>query len=137
MSDFFTVSKEDLVLPPSFLIFEPGTKVTLTIEDFKEDKSSKPKLTITTRVLTGEHEGQQHLMVIRKAHKKGFVNFMTAFFNKEDILAGNIKPSSLIGKTFNCTAEDIREFNGREYQDLVGIREIDNNSENTEEVPGF
>jgi len=135
MSDFFDISKDDLIMPPSFLNFEPGSEVVLTIEDFKQDNKNG-KLTLTCRVNSNEHEGQQHLMVIRKSHKRSFVNFINAFFNKDDVLAGNIKPSSLIGRTFQCVASDFREYNGREYQDLVNIKDLGTNDE-SEPVADF
>jgi hypothetical protein len=123
MNDFFDCAVEDLELP-SILMFTVGDAVEFTIlADIRQD-NEKCQLVIPCRVNTGEHKNKVHLMFVRKADKRGYASFMQAFWKREDVLGKNAKPSELIGRSFRAVPSKLREYQGKQFQNLENFIDL-------------
>lgn len=123
-SGLFDLSEDDLTIPER-LSFPKNELIEGTIIDCHTiDKIGAVKVEVL--LSNTDHATKCHELLVNKPklkdgkinpiQKKQWVEFLLAFWSREDILAGKIDPTSLVGKKVSYRADEAREYNGKNYQ---------------------
>lgn len=121
------ISKDDL--NADRLIFTGNTVVKFMIKDFKEDED-RGLLFLKTTVLSAEHEGKEHTIVISKAsdhpmQKKNLAEFIFAFWSEDEVKSGDMNLSRLVGRHFQAKAlKPNTTSEGKTYQSFSGYADL-------------
>jgi hypothetical protein len=127
-NDLFEGLNESDLLLPEKLVFIKGEVVTTTILDASIINSEKFQgVKLELKIDSGDHKDKLHELVVAKpkprdgkilpAQKKNWVEFLLAFFTKDDILAGKVDFNQFVGSKFEFTAGEARQVsNGKIYQ---------------------
>ena len=131
--DFFDLGEDDFNLPER-LIFLQGEVVQGKVMDASENKTLGA-MGLTLKILTGDHEGSLHEMMIFKPKakdgkvnpiaKKQFVQFLMALWTKEQILNKQVDINSVIGKKLQFKSGKAREYNGKLYQNYSDFKVVE------------
>lgn len=132
---FFNVTKQDLDLIP--IVFNAKEVIEFVCLDFNEMKTNT--LVLNCQVLTGEHAGKRHAVFIDSREnsfaKKLRVQFLLAFWTKEELQTQTFHPSKLMNRKFSAVAQEPREYEGKLYQNISGFHDL-GVYEGTEAVSG-
>lgn len=133
-SSLFDLSESDLTLPEP-LTFPKGEVIEGTVLDCSSiEKIGAVRLEVL--VSNTDHAEKNHEFLVMKpkpsakdgkinpTQKKFWVEFLLAFWSKENILANNVDLSSVVGKRITYQAAEAREHNGKTYQSFFGFKEI-------------
>lgn len=116
---FFDISEADLDAATP-IIFNAGEVIEFLCLDFNETKNGAAIL--NCKVLSGENAGKTHTIFLNNHEtptaKKNRVQFLLAFWSKEELIAGENKRSKLINRKFTVVASAPRDYEGKTYQDL-------------------
>lgn len=125
-SDLFNDLSESDLLISEKLVFIKGETVTGTIVDISvNDRIGMIKVEL--KVNTGDHAGKLHELVVFKPKanaegkispisKKQWVEFLLAFFTKEEILGGKTDFTKFTGSNLSFVAGEAKEYNGKPQQ---------------------
>jgi hypothetical protein len=133
-SDLFEgLNESDLMLPEK-LIFFKGENVAATILDASIINSEKFQgVKLELKIESGDHTGKLHELVVGKpkprdgrilpTQKKQWVEFLLAYFTKEDILANKVDFTKFIGSKLEFIAGEAKTSgNGKTYQNVSGYK---------------
>ncbi len=127
MSFFAARPESALETQDSNLLFTKGDVVEFQCVDFKE-KADKDLLVVTCKVLTGEYAGKTYAHFIRYADNPGakrvYASFMLAFWSREDVTGGTVNPARLMGRRFSAVAQQVREHQGKQYQNFMDFKDL-------------
>lgn len=124
-SDLFEgLSEADLLIPEKMIFLKNEVVVGTVLDASIADKIGAIKLEL--KVETTDHAGKILEIAVFKpkakdgkispASKKSWVEFLLAFFTKEEILAGKVDFTKLTGQKIQFTAGEARENNGKTNQ---------------------
>jgi hypothetical protein len=130
---FNGLSEADLMLPEK-LVFLKNEIVEGTILDTSIiEKIGAVKMEV--KVETGDHAGKLFELVQFKpkdkdgkmspTQKKQWIEFLLAFFTKEEILGGKVDFNKFIGNKVQFKALEAREVNGKTYQNYANYKLIE------------
>jgi hypothetical protein len=133
-SELFTgLSESDLALPER-LVFLKNEVVEGTVLDTSIiEKIGAVKLEV--KIETGDHAGKLFELVqfkpkeregkISPTQKKQWVEFLLAFFTKEEVLSGKVDFTKFIGSKLQFKAGEARDVGGKTYQNYNSYKLID------------
>jgi hypothetical protein len=130
---FNGLSEADLMLPEK-LIFLKGETVEGTILDASIiEKIGAVKLEV--KVETGDHAGKLFELAQFKPKdkdgkfsptaKKQWIEFLLAFFTKEEVLGGKVDFTKFIGSKVQFKAGEAREYNSKVYQNYSNYKLVE------------
>jgi hypothetical protein len=121
---FFNVTEQDLDLIP--IVFNAKEVVEFVCLDFNEMKNNT--LVMNCRVLSGDHAGKRHSIFIDSREnsfaKKLRVQFLLAFWTKDELQTQTFHPSKLMNRKFSAVAQEPREYEGKIYQSMTGFHDL-------------
>ncbi len=132
---------EDDLLVPEQVVFAQNEIVESTILEISEIKKSG-LIRLTLKIDNTEHAGKVHELAMFKPKpskttgninpikKKQFVQFLLAFFSKQQILSKDADWSQYVGQKLKFKAGKANDYNGRIYQDSFEFEVIKDNGEN-------
>lgn len=135
---FDDITEDDLLVPEQ-VIFAKNENVEGTILEISELAKSG-LIRLTMKVNNTEHAGKVHELAMFKPKpnkegkinpikKKQFVNFLLAFFTKQQVLSKQVEWSQYVGRNLKFKTGEAREFNGRTYQDSYDFELVVDNGE--------
>lgn len=133
-SDLFEGLTEADLLIPERLIFLKGEVVQGVVLDASIiEKIGAVKLEV--KITGGEHEGKIHEVAVFKpkekdgkisaGSKKSWVEFLLAFFTKEEILGKKVDFTKLIGQTIEFKAGEARSIGEKTYQNYNSYKLVE------------
>jgi hypothetical protein len=130
---FDGLTEDDLALPEK-LVFLKGETVNAMIMDLSEN-SKFGFIKLEVKILSGDHEGKLTEMIFFKPKvtdgkmngqsKKKFVDFLLAFWTKDEVLKGNVDLTRPISKKIQFTCGEAKEYKNKLQQDFYGIKIIE------------
>lgn len=130
-SDLFDLTEADLLLPER-ITFPKGELIEGTVLDCHAiDKIGAVKLEVM--LSNTDHAGKLHEVLIKKpkakdgkvnpTQKKFWVEFLLAFWTREQVLGNQVDMSQPVGKRISYRASEAREWEGNTYQDFFGFKQ--------------
>jgi hypothetical protein len=114
------------------ILFTKGDKVSYTIISVTEDdKAIKVKTVLTNTRFEGKDYTIRLSLAPNAPSRRQLLQFLTAYFSIDDLRAKKAVLGDLIGKSGTLVAGDVREYNGRKYQNLQEFKAIANTPSST------
>lgn len=125
---FGSFTDDDLDLPEN-LEFKDKEIVDLSFETVKE-LPEKEMYVITSKVLSGDHEGKKMNVIIQNRDnpmaRENMVKFMLAFWSRDALKSGDYSADQLIGRRASMSVR-LSEKDGKTYQNFNNWKDLGSN----------
>lgn len=122
---FFNVTANDLAAAEK-PIWPAKEVAEFVITDFKE--SEEQGFILNTKVLSERHNDRSYTHFIsnrdHEIAQKQRVQFLLAFWTKDELQNGTAKPVKLVNRRFSAVAGQAKEHNGQTYQQFSGWKDL-------------
>jgi hypothetical protein len=133
-ADLFNgLSESDLVFPERLVFLKGETVEGIILDTSIIEKIGAVKMEV--KIETGDHTGKLFELTqfkpkdkdgkISPTQKKQWIEFLLAFFTKEEILGGKVDFNKFIGSKLQFKALEAREVNGKTYQNYVNFKLVE------------
>lgn len=133
-TDLFTgLSESDLMLPEKLVFLKNETVEGTILDAGYIEKIGAVKLEV--KVESGDHAGKLHELTMFRPkekdgkvspnQKKNWVEFLLAFFDKQQILSGQADFTKYIGTKIQFKASEAKEYNGKVYQNYHSFKQVE------------